>query len=91
MVELVVSMACPPKRWRPSSSQEAGSDLIQGVQLLWLRLAAPQGTAAARSAGGEAARGEALATWNQSRSHPGVITVTGGMEAGHFGYRNSQT
>ncbi|CAL1126732.1 unnamed protein product [Cladocopium goreaui] len=41
--------------------QEAGSDLIQGVQLLWLRLAAPQGTAAARSAGGEAARGEALA------------------------------
>ena len=60
-----------PQKWRPSSSQEAGSDLIQGVQLRWLRLAAPQGTAAARSAGGEAARGEALATWNKSRSHRG--------------------
>ena len=87
MVELV-KHGMSPQKWRPSSSQEAaGSDLIQGVQLLWLRLAAPQGTAAARSAGGEAARGEALATWNKSRSHP----VTCGMEAGHFGYRNSQT
>lgn len=88
MVELVKHVSMFPEKWRPSSSQEAaGSDLIQGVQLLWLRLAAPQGTAAARSAGAEAARGEALATWNKSRSHPGV---TGRMEGGNFGYRNNQ-
>eukprot|EP00435_Cladocopium_sp_Y103_P042805 s1431_g11.t3 len=41
--------------------EAAGADLFQGVQLLWLRLSSPQGTAAARTAGGEAARGEALA------------------------------
>ncbi|CAJ1415620.1 unnamed protein product [Effrenium voratum] len=41
--------------------REEPSELWQGVRLLWLRLEAPQGAAAARAMGGDAARGEALA------------------------------
>ena len=54
-----------------ATSQEAGegSELLQGVQLLWLRLPSPQGTAAARTAGGDAARGEALVTWRRGAWH----------------------
>ena len=40
-------------------------DLFQGVRLLWLRLERPQGMALARSMGGDSARGEAIATWQQ--------------------------
>lgn len=43
--------------------QDHAPELVQGIQLLWLRLDAPQGIAFARSLGGDAARGEALVTW----------------------------
>ena len=42
--------------------QDHAPELFQGIQLLWLRLDAPQGIAFARSLGGDAARGEALVT-----------------------------
>eukprot|EP00434_Breviolum_minutum_P002238 symbB.v1.2.001971.t1/scaffold78.1/size345887/8 len=41
--------------------EDHAPELVQGIQLLWLRLDAPQGIAFARSLGGDAARGEALA------------------------------
>lgn len=36
-------------------------DLFQGIRLLWLRFESPQGMALARTTGGDAARGEAIA------------------------------
>ncbi|CAK9019224.1 unnamed protein product [Durusdinium trenchii] len=50
-------------------------DLFQGIRLLWLRFESPQGMALARTTGGDAARGEAIAFFDcYVKPEPGWAT-----------------
>ena len=60
--------------------QDHAPELFQGIQLLWLRLDAPQGIAFARSLGGDAARGEALVTRRKQCGRGNMEPKDGGLE-----------